>query len=242
MSAPDEQVKRGSISICGYGPSLGDTLDDLKRVVLTTSGAHDFLIARGVVPTYHVETDPRIHKAWMLTPHPSVHYLINSQCHPELFAKLDGYNVRMWHGCTDDDAERQIALVESLLPGQRLMNGGTNVGMRAMPVARELGFTSFDLHGFDCCYRGAQQWAGSHFGAAHKTVRVVVDGREFETSDLMLQSTDDFFNAMRMLSGCRFRVYGDGLLEARLKLYNRSPQRALSRGWFHFAGFRYRAA
>jgi hypothetical protein len=234
---------RGVVSICGYGPSLADTWGNTIGPVMTTSGAHDFLLARGVIPTYHVETDPREHKAWLMNePHPDVHYLINSQCHPNMFAKLAGFHVTMWHGCTDDDAERQIALVENLEPRARLLNGGTNVGIRAIPVARELGHTHFELHGMDCSYRGIQQWAGGHVSQRVKTVLVEVEGETFETSDVMMQSTDDLFNTMRMMPNCRFRVHGGGLLEARLKLFNSNPQKALSVDWWKPINFTLRAA
>ena len=224
---------RGNISVCGFGPSLTDTYHNLTRRVMTTSGAHDFLLARGIVPTYHVETDPRERKAkFVERSHPDVTYLINSQCHPRMFEVLKERKVVMWHGFTDDDDERQIKLVDSLEPGARLMAGGTNVGMRAVVVARELGFTSFDLHGFDCCYYGKYQWAGEHYTPPHRTVMIEVEDTVFETSDLMLQGTDDFFNLMRMTPGCRFRVHGDGLLDARLRLFNRDWKKAVSTEWF----------
>lgn len=238
-------IKRRVISICGYGPSLGDTWGATIDPVMTTSGAHDFLLAKGVVPKYHCEMDPREYKGWLIDqPHPDCTYLINSICHPKTFERLlsRGANVVMWHSYRDDDAEREIALVESLLPGTRLMAGGTSIGSRAVVVAREIGHTHFELHGMDCCYRGAQQWAGSHYAQRHKTVRVEVQGEQFETSDLLMQSTDDFFNVMRMMPGCRFRVHGGGLLEARMKLLNRDPVRACSPGWWRPVNFTLRAA
>jgi hypothetical protein len=234
---------RGTVTICGFGPSLADTWLDIRGPVMTTSGSHDFLLERGIVPTYHVETDPRRRKTRFLErSHPSVTYLLNSQCHPRAFELLRARRVVLWHGFTDDDADRQIELVESLEPGTRLMAGGTNVGMRALSVARELGFTGFECHGFDCCYFGAKQWAGEHYTAAHRTVQVEVEGALFETSDLMMQSTDDFFNAMRMMPGCRFRVHGDGLLDARLKLFNRDFAKALGPEWFRPVNFVIRRA
>src|SRR5437762_9644704 len=53
------------IAIVCSGPSLKDSWEEIKpfQIVLTCSGAHDFLIERGIIPTYHMETDPRQHKA-----------------------------------------------------------------------------------------------------------------------------------------------------------------------------------
>lgn len=241
MSQPDNDLR---ISICGFGPSIRSTLDGLSGdVVMTTSGSHDLLISKGIVPKFHVECDPRDYKVRILTkPHKDVTYLVNSQCHPAMFEHLRDYNVQVWHGFTDDDAENQIKLIDGLAPGTRVLAGGTNTGMRAIVVARELGFRSFDLHGFDCCYDGEIQWGGDHLNQRHRSVLIDVDGLTFETSDLMMQSTDDFFTTMRMLPGCRFAVHGDGLLETRLKMYLRDPEKALNWGWWKPINFHVRDA
>lgn len=229
-----------SISICGYGPSLLDTWSLVKDSdrIMTTSGAHDFLIEKGIVPDFHVECDPREYKCDLLQkPNGKTVYLINSRCHPRFFEKLKDFNIVMWHGFTDDDIRKQIDIVNELEPDARLIAGGTNVGMRAIAVARELGFRNYDLHGFDCCYYEKKQWAGDHLGQSHRTVKVEVSGKVFETSDLMMISTDDFFKLLKQLPGCRFRIHGDGLLEERLKIFNRDPELALSPLWWKPIGF-----
>jgi uncharacterized Rossmann fold enzyme len=243
LPANDPAMKRGAISICGFGPSLADTWEQLKGAVMTTSGAHDFLLGRGIVPRWHVETDPREHKAkFVAHPHADTTYLINSQCHPRMFANLASSKVVMWHGFTNDDMAQQITLVDSLEPGAHLMGGGTNVGMRAIVVARELGYTSFHLHGMDCCFRGAQQWADEHFTKLNYSVQIEVEGRAFYSSEQMMQSTDDFFTTMHMLPGCSFRIHGDGLLEARMNMFMRDPQKALKPGWWQPISFALRDA
>ena len=205
--------------------------------MITTSGAHDFLISRGVIPHIHVECDPRERKVkFVRNSHPNVTYLINSQCHPSMFDELEGRRVVMWHGFTDDDAGNQVALVDSLEPGAPLLGGGTNVGMRAITVARQIGYRRFELHGMDCCYRDEEQWAGEHFTKKQYPRRVEVEGRIFETSDQMLQSTDDFFNTMNMLGGCSFKIYGDGLLEARMQMFMKDHSKAFNQGWWHPVG------
>lgn len=237
------------VAICGFGPSLAETYSEITQqcdAVITTSGALAFLKERSVemAQWYHVELEQRAHKVWFHRKgYPGVVYYIASHCHPEMFSQLvgQGCDVRLWHGFTNEDKAAQVALVASLEPGVRLFAGGTNVGMRAIVVARELGFKSFDLFGMDCCYRvdgaAVQQWVGAHSGTPHPVVRVRVDGEEFYTSAAMMQSTDDFFTAMRMLPGCRFSVHGGGLLEARLKMYNQYPSKALTPGWWEPVDF-----
>src|SRR5262245_53158212 len=81
------------LSLVAYGPSLKDTWMMIRRPMLTMSGAHDFLISKGVVPDYHCDIDPRPHKTKMLTPHKDVHYLMGSVCNPNMWEKLKGYKV-----------------------------------------------------------------------------------------------------------------------------------------------------
>jgi hypothetical protein len=231
-----------TLMVCGYGPSLARTWQDIMQVpdakVMTTSGAHDFLISRGIVPDYHVECDPREHKCFFLkNPHPQTRYYIASHCHPKMFEMLRSHKVTMWHGFTDDDLHRQCANLYRLDRKAVLLSGGTNVGMRALIVGRHLGFRKFVVHGIDCSYDGETLWAGEHSGKRHNTVKVKVDGKVFDTSDIMMQATDDFFNQSKYLYGCSFVILGGGLLAARGELYKRDPELALSPKWWEPVGF-----
>lgn len=233
------------LSICGYGPSLADTWRGLEGDVMSCSGAHDYLIDRSIVPMWHVEFDPRSHKtAFVSRPLPAVTYCIASTCHPSMFERLRRSRVLMWHAFTDEDTAGEVEMVKRFQPDGRLLAGGTNVGMRALIVGLELGYRRFHLHGFDCCYRGETQWAGRHTGARHYTSRVSVDGREFLTSDTMMNSTDDFFAIVlprviaarnesgHKCSGRPVEIHGDGLLAARLTIFERDPRLALSPQWW----------
>src|SRR5690242_8066880 len=100
---------------------------------MSCSGAHKFLIERGVVPTYHVEVDPRQHKiALMGEPHKDVEYLAASTCHPKLMEHLKGFNLKLWHVFDPKD--------EVILPkGEWAVTGGCSVGVRCITLARFLG-------------------------------------------------------------------------------------------------------
>lgn len=97
----------GRICVVGYGPTLHQTWPYLKverrafgAKIVTTSGAHDFLISRGIVPDYHVDIDPREHKAhFTCNPHLDVNYWIGSCCHPVLIDNLIAHKapVALWH-------------------------------------------------------------------------------------------------------------------------------------------------
>lgn len=223
----------GRISIVGFGPSLHQTWSDVSGPVMTTSGAHDFLIERGIIPKYHVEMDAREHKAnFFRNPHPDVTYFINSQCHPKVFAALQDYNVVMWHNSASGCKEMLVELFKRLEPGAILVRGGSNVGMRAIVVAHIIGFRDYDLFGMDCSYQGLEQWAGEHYTPNQEVKHIRVGVKNFYTSETMLKSTDDFLNQLPMLQGARFRIHGEGLLKTRLNLYKRNPQLAVSKDWW----------
>src|SRR5690349_1469799 len=97
---PSESLTNDPMAIVCYGPSLKKTWEEVKKFkyVMTCSGAHKFLIDRGIIPTYHIDLDPREHKVQMLgTPHKDVEYIMASSCHPKMWDVLEGHKVRLWH-------------------------------------------------------------------------------------------------------------------------------------------------
>ena len=60
------------VAVVCSGPSLAQTRRDIRHFdkILTCSGAHDYLIRYGIIPTWHMEGDPRKHKvAFLKHPH-----------------------------------------------------------------------------------------------------------------------------------------------------------------------------
>lgn len=93
-----------TLCIVGGAPSLESTFGEL--VDLVAAGAkvaainktHDWLIERGIVPTFGILCDPKDWVAGYMTPHPGVKYLIASQCHDDTFAAFEGVeDVYLWH-------------------------------------------------------------------------------------------------------------------------------------------------
>lgn len=197
-----------------YGPSLKQTWEKLRgRRVISVSGAHDFLIERGIVPAYHVECDPRPHKAAFLgKPHAATTYLIASCCHPATFERLRGMQVLMWHSGEEPIAEMR-AMLREIDPGSKLIGGGSNVGLRALAIASDvLSIRQLDVHGMDCSYAAGDTWAGPHSGSQHiGRFRNRVAGRTFETSCAMFNAALDFL-AMLKYTRCDFTLHGDGML------------------------------
>ena len=97
---PHHDLRTDPCAIVCYGPSLNDTWKQVQdfQYIFSCSGSHKFLLERGIVPTWHVEVDPRVHKVELLgPPHPGVEYLVASTCHPQYFDHLKGFKVTLWH-------------------------------------------------------------------------------------------------------------------------------------------------
>ena len=146
-----------------YGPSLLDTWKVIKRPIVTVSGAHDFLVERGVIPDFHVDCDPREHKVKMLKmPQKETTYLMATVCHPSWWEALKGQNIKLWHLINGNDMETVSWVAKNHPEGMKSMiGGGSTVGMRAMNVMAVLGFRRFNFHGMDCSYT-TQRNAGEH--------------------------------------------------------------------------------
>src|SRR6266481_2167623 len=143
---PYYEPRNEAIAIVCFGPSLNDTWEKIKdfKYVMSCSGAHKFLIEKGIVPTWHVEVDPRQHKITLMgKPHKDVEYLIASTCHPKLLEHLKEFNVKLWHVFDPKD--------EVILPkGEWMLTGGCGVGVRCVTLSRFLGVKE----SMECPYDG----------------------------------------------------------------------------------------
>lgn len=230
----------GRVCVVGYGPSLHQTWHYLQverrafgAKIVTTSGAHDFMISRGIIPDYHVDIDPREHKAhFTRNPHADVKYFIGSCCHPVLIDNLigKGAQLALWH-IFNSDADYKISEADGPDPNSLLICGGSGVGARAIHLFYALGYRSFSLYGMDNSFTAdGEQHAGEHSGKAQSEWRVRVGGRWFRSSAAqvyMARSIIDDRDRLERLSAesgepciegtsdhVEFLMHGDGLLQA----------------------------
>lgn len=199
------------IAVVGFGPSLNDTWEKIKEFpyVVTCSGAHRFLIDRGIVPRWHVEVDPRPHKVELLgEPHPDVEYLVASACSPKYFDHLEGFNVKLWH-VFDATGEG----LRSLPTGEWAITGGCDVGLRAMTLAAFLGFRDLHIFGLDGCARGEDRHAAFHPNGKQKYLPVEHNGRTFYTTAAMLVAAKQTLHELEQMPAVHATFYGDGLTQ-----------------------------
>lgn len=218
---------RRAIIAC-YGPSLKDTWKQLQAEakdcdVISVSGSHDFLLSKGIIPRYHVECDPRKHKADNIVQgHPDVEYLLASIVHPAVFAKVEGCKIRLWHSV---DGQQAVRIRDELHNEAPIIFGGGSVGLRSMSVMFRRGYRKLSIYGMDCSFSddATEKWAGPHAQKEnHKDAplyRVAYNGRAFSTSPILLSYLTDFSDMIKRMAShdpsLEIRLRGDGLLQAR---------------------------
>lgn len=204
------------VSLVCYGPSLKSTWQGIQGPMMTVSGAHDFLTGKGIIPDWHCDCDPREHKAKMLTPHHGVKYLMASVCHPSLWDKLKGHNVRLWHLINGDDyTTPSWVRVHDPKGVDSMIGGGSTVGMRAMEVLCHIGFRRFDIYGMDCSFED-ERHAGEHLGKHQDAIMVQVGGRRFQTTPQMLQAAREMEQFVQTYDA-EVTFHGDGLVQHTVK-------------------------
>jgi hypothetical protein len=208
------------VAIVGYGPSLKKTWPKLHefKIIYSGSGSHRFLIDKGIVPTYHVESDPHEYKAEILgTPHPWVTYLISSICHPKYFDLLERHHVRvkLWHMLFMEPEIFQHFPAE-----EWIMTGGHIVGPRMVKIARIMGHGNLHIFGLDASTDGSL----THSDARHpnppmELEHIEVNGRYYWTNRTWEDHANILFKELDRMPEVKTTFYGDGLIQAMAKTH-----------------------
>jgi 2-polyprenyl-3-methyl-5-hydroxy-6-metoxy-1,4-benzoquinol methylase/uncharacterized Rossmann fold enzyme len=199
------------VAVVCFGPSLNDTWEKIRefKYVFSCSGSHKFLVERGITPTYHLEVDPRAHKVKLIgPPQKETEYLIASTCHPAVFDHLEGFNVKLWH--IFDSTEEGLRV---LPPGEWSITGGCSVGLRAMAMARFLGFVDIHIFGMDGNFGKSGKHAAEHPNQPQKHFLVEYDGVTYETTPAVVEAAKQTFHEMNQLPNTKIQFYGEGLVQ-----------------------------
>lgn len=208
---PIDPEKR--INIVCFGPSLRKTWEKAVNgwPIATVSGAHDFLIERGVIPDFHLDCDPRKHKVqYIRKPHKNVHYLMGTSAHPLAWELLKGHKVTQWHMRQGPKTGEWIVKND---PGTLMFDGGSTVALQAIHVLGSQGYAKFNLFGLDGCFEGEDFHASPAKYPKQTVVHVECEGRMWKTTDLMVNMILEFLRN-RDAYDIELNVFGDGLLNA----------------------------
>lgn len=190
----EEPMKDEPCVIVGFGPSLLENWELVKQfpTIITCSGAHNFLLSKGIVPTYHAEVDPKETKCqYSYPPHQDVQYVLSDCCHPKLFEQLSGFKVQKFN-----------------------VHVGFNVGHWATFLATTLGYRDLYFVGMD----GSGKWAGPHHNDGVEQMTIQCKGREFVTTEDLLMGVLYFKQFRNVLpSGTTLNFADNGLLATYLE-------------------------
>ena len=207
-------ITQEPIAIVGFGPSLNDTWPEIKKFkyVFSGSGSHKFLVDRGIIPTHHAEVDPREHKIGLMgTPQQGTQYLIASCCHPKLLQHLQGFDIRLWHIHSGDTPQ----MLPTVFPrGEYILTGGSNVGLRAMVLARFLGFVNMHVFGMDCSMSTeGKSHAEFHPKGSKGYYLTNYEGTEYKVTQPLVEYARQFFHELKQMPEVNITLYGKGLLQ-----------------------------
>jgi len=224
---PYEINDKQKIIIVAGGPSLNDTLPELRRQVeeegfmlVAVNNTHDWLVERGFKPSVHVMVDARQHNVrFVQNPISTCKYLMASQCHPDVFDALEGQNVQIFH-VLNEMGEKEI--LDNHYYGEHHYHyvvGGSTVILRTIWMMRMLGFVKMEVHGFDSCYMGNEHHAYDQVENDECEVHdLECMGRTFKCAAWMASQFEDFQRFITSL-GDKFElnVHGDGLIAHMMK-------------------------
>lgn len=216
---PVSTMRDEPIALVGYGPSLNDTWEQVREFkhVMSCSGAHKFLVEKGITPIYHLEVDPREHKVGLIgTPQQGTQYLIASTCHPKVFEHLSDFNLTLWHVFDSDEDSRRF-----IPAGEWCLTGGCSVGVRMFTISRFLGFTDFHIFGMDGCEDERGKHAAVHPNQPKGYSEVTYEGRTFKTTSSMYAVAQGIWHELDELKDCTATFYGDGLIQHMAKFYTK---------------------
>lgn len=221
----------GEICIVGGGWSLEETLPELLDLcwkgapILALNGSGKWLLERNLRSGALMVLDARPENAKFLVEIPGCKYLIASQCAPETFDACPG-DAWIYHVCEGgSEIEKEL---NAFYRG-RWVNviGGSTVGMRAITVARMMGYRFIHLFGIDSCFSPEgknhayeQDWNTESFGRMYWALSKdeKVKGREFRCATWQASQAQNFRDFIAH-NGKHFRlhIHGDGLLAYMLR-------------------------
>ena len=155
--------------VCGGGPSLQDTIGDIKRqlrlskkvVIVALNMTHDWLLDRGVDPNrmLAIMIDPKPWVSKYQRPTLGVKYLLGSKLHKETYDRFRGYEDQVFLWQTWEHRDEEIDVLTKEFPHRHIIHipGYSTVGLRALNVCYEIGCRDLELHGYDSSYGGGHR-------------------------------------------------------------------------------------
>lgn len=131
-------------------PALWEMIRRDKPDTVALNGSLKLFLAEGLTPIYWAACDVQPLVADFLPPEPpmDVIYLVASKCHPAVFERLRGRDVRIWRIDDYDVPEGRLAVPCAV-----------SITLVAQSLFRFMGYHRFEMYGWDCCYLDGEHHA-----------------------------------------------------------------------------------
>jgi hypothetical protein len=217
-----DESRQGSVCLVGGGPSLVDTIDQLKArhqngsKVWAMNGSYDYLVGQGIIPDAMVMLDARAENVrFVQKPYAKTTFFIASQCDDAVFNVLKNYKVVLVHANTPGVYE--LLEHEKARP-VHLMGGFTTVGILSLILAKLQGFQRIFMFGMDSSYRNGKHHAYEQISNNNeRIIDAMVNDVTYKCSPWMAQQVTDFQNVVAGFDDVTIEVCGDGLLHQMAK-------------------------
>jgi hypothetical protein len=217
-----DESSQGSVCLVGGGPSLVDTIDQLRlrhqngAKVWAMNGSYDYLVGQGIVPDAMVMLDARPENVrFVQNPYAATTFYIASQCDDSVFEALKQDHVVLVHANTPGVYE--LLEHEKARP-VHLMGGFTTVGILSLILAKLQGFQRIFMFGMDSSYRNGEHHAyKQESNDAERVIDAMINDVTYKCAPWMAQQVTDFQNVVAGFSDVTIEVCGDGLLHEMAK-------------------------
>lgn len=229
VSESDDFRVNVPIAIVGGGPSLKDTIEELRAFpgpVMACGSVHDYLVSNNVAAKWCIlcDPDPLITLYLQKIQFPTK-YLVASQCHSNIFKHLwqqqnkieplHWDNVYIWHAGGDKFEDSNFG------ENQTIIGGGCTIGTRAIMMAYAFGYSNIHLFGFDSCLTKDYKHHAYDFETEQESIGDITeirlggpDSPIFKVAGYMLGQIFDFKKILEVhASRFQFTIHGDGALK-----------------------------
>lgn len=193
------------LNIVANGPSARGVT--FQGPVLALNGAIN-LFPPERPPNMWAACDPQALVAdFLQNPSLDTTFLVASKCHPSVFKRLAGHDVRLWH-INDQD-----------IPGVRKVPTAVSVTLCALMLMHRLGWRKIDVWGWDCCFGsdGSHHASGEGAPPMPGVINIEVDdGRFYKSTATWAAEVKDASGILPVLAWCgtEVNIHGDGMVAA----------------------------
>ena len=207
--------KSGAVAVVGSGPSLKTNwqeLKDFKGEIIACNAACQFLLEKGITPTYMFCFDAdKLAIEFFTNPNKEVTYLIASRVVPEAFKLIEGCKIVLWHAAGD---ERIQEILEEHQRNEPMVLGGSAAVTRAMFVSISMGYTEVHVYGGDSSFAKGDTHIRQST-TVERRMAIRCNGRVFEVAPWMTVQVEDLKKLVPLIKYCKTKMFfhGDGLLQ-----------------------------